>query len=186
VHEAVGQFATDVEAGMIQIADASIGGLGPFENNIRPVMLVKSKESFVQVGGGLFQYAQGDVDTGGLQFFDALAIDLYKGIAATDDDPGYAVAYDEVGAWGCFAMMGTGLQGHVQGRLGDEVPVGLCHGINAIGLGMGPAILPVKPLADDAALVHKHGSHHGVGRCVAGGLTGQLQATVEVCFVGCQ
>ena len=79
--------------------------------------------------------------------------------------------------------MGTRLQTYINSGFVKQGFVGGLHGSESIDFGMALTAAHVVALANDAALCHDNGAHHGVGLGVLASATSQLQATAHVHLV---
>jgi hypothetical protein len=144
---------------------------------------MKGKETAVQLPAGPFQHAYGNLYACFPQLFNAFAAYFSKGISTAYYHVGNAFFHDPVGTGRRFTVMGAGLQRYVHGGLRHQVFVGFRYTFNTIYLCMGMPVLPVIALADNAALVHQHSAHHGIGRYLPGAHPGQLKAALHKKFV---
>lgn len=146
-------------------------------------MLVKSKETPVDVHGFFFHYTRDHFDARRLQLRDTLTINRIKGIGSANHQHRYFMIDDELAAGRRFAVMCAGLQGNIQGTLRHQMAVGFAHAVDAIYLCMRCAILFVAAFADDPAFMHQHRAHHRVGCCMPRTLLRQLQASLHICLM---
>ena len=87
---------------VVQIA---VGGLCPFQGDIRPMELVKCEKTTVKPMTFVLKDACGHVDAGIAEFLDAAALNLCEGVDATYNNPSDSFADDEVGAGWSFAKV---------------------------------------------------------------------------------
>ena len=182
MHEPVGSCTCDLEP-LSCPPDHAIRGLGPFQDDPRPVLPMKSEEPAIEILAFLLQYTTSNIDTLCQQSLDTPAIDRREWIPTAHHDAGYALRQDQVNTRRRLAMMCAGFQRDVDGGRPQKLPILRLDGAHSVHFRVRSTMPLVISLADDPAVMHDHRTHHGVGRYLACPQGGQLQAAMHVMFV---
>ena len=166
-----------------QMVEKAVGRLRPFQEDIRPAMLMKGEETAVQLAAVGLEHAHPHVDTGVAQLPNAPALHLRKGIDATHDDARHTLAEDEVGTGRRLALMRAGLETHVERGLRQQDFVFGTNGGKGIHLGVGFATTYMVALTQDSPLADDHRAHHRIGFGREQRVGGQRQAAAHPSLV---
>ena len=115
----------------------------------------------------------------GAEDLHALARHQRVGIQAAHHYPPDAGGENGVGAGGLAAGVAAGFQGHIQGGPCRVLPTVRQGG----PLGVEPAAPGVPALADDAPVLHQHGTHQGIGADPAHAPLRQLRRQAQIVLV---
>ena len=125
-------------------------------------------EGLVEVASLLFEDAEGDLDSGGAELFDALAADQWVGIAGGDDAAGDSGGDESVSAGAGAAVVAAGLESDVSGGAGGAVAkrAGLleCDDLGVVAVGV-----DVRAFSDDFSVANEDAAYLRVGRGERGG-----------------
>ena len=97
--------------------EEAVGGLCPFEDNVRAVVLMKTEETFVEFAALFLEHAYHHFDAGIAKHGNSFAGNQGVRIEHADDNAPYPFLDDQFGAWGRFAVMGAGLEAHEEGTV---------------------------------------------------------------------
>jgi len=186
---AASPFMDEIADGFVAYVETFVGppddgveGLGPFEDDVRTLLLVKGEEAAVEGLGFFLEEADGDVEAVLLEVGDAFSVDDGVGVGRGDDDAAQAPADQVGGAGGRFSVVVAGFEGDVEGGAFDGF-VG--EGIQGHPLGVGLACAMVPSFADDAAVPDHHGAHVGVGIGPPVGAAGEVEGALHPSPLGC-
>ena len=97
------------------VVNETIGRLCPLQDDVRAVFRVVGEEASVQPLALLLQYAYSNLDAGLTNLLYAASLHFGKRVYATYNHPFDCLANDEVSARRRLAIVGTRLQGHIDG-----------------------------------------------------------------------
>ena len=90
---------------------------------------------------------------------------------------------EEIDTGGCLVMVGAGLQGDVEGGVGEQLALGRGKLFDTAGLGVRPPVALVVGFTEDGLVVHQEGPNRRIGVNSASSTAGQVVAAVKVAKV---
>lgn len=142
--------------------DETVGGLCPFQDDVRPIFLVKREKTTVQPPTFRLENAHRHVDAGVAQSFDAASLHLGERVDAAHDDAPDAFSDNQIAARRRFSVVRTGFERHVERGLRKQMLVVGFYGGKGVHLGVTLATAHVVALANHPAVGHNHATHHRV------------------------
>ena len=128
------------------------------------------------------EHAFRHLDAGFAQHGYAASADLGERVRAPHHHTLHTAVHKQFGAWGGLAIVGTGLQGDVNGAFGQQALV--AHRGHGVHLGMRTAPYAVVSLAyNPAPGICNHRAHHRVGGSEPVAGFGQLQGASHHLYV---
>jgi hypothetical protein len=169
-------------SGLRRGSEVAVDREGGFEGDEGRVSLDEVGEGVVEVAGRLLEDAESDFDSGGAEFGDALAADLWIGVFGGDDDPRDLCGDEGVGARAGSSVVRAGLKSDVGcGSGGVEAAfAGLLEGGD---LGVVAVVVEVSAFGDDFVVADEDAADLRVGAGEGDGLAGEGEGSLHEVFV---
>ena len=165
--------------------------LCPFEDDIWPMLLVQTKEAFVQFAACSLFHANSHLYACIAELLHTSACHLRIRVKTSYHHTPNAFADNQVSAWRSLAIVRTGLERHIECHAAIQGCF-LCfrqsfhpllRGTKALDLCMSFAKLPMPPFRKDTVTLHQHRPHHRVRSHVVHPVLGELYAAMYIIVI---
>ena len=112
---------------MAVVVEERVCGLRPFQDDIRSVEAVKGEETAVEPLALPLQHAYGDLDAGLTDALDATSLHLRKRVYTAHHHTLHAFPDNQIATGRSLAIVGTGLQTHIDSSLCKQMLVFLAY-----------------------------------------------------------
>lgn len=137
--------------GLPMVINKAIPCLGPFQQDIRTMLLMESEKALVQCLAFFFQHSNGNFNTSLTDFLNATPLHLGKRIYTAHHTTLHTFIYNKVTARRRFSVVCTRFQRHVDGGILQQWFIFGPYGSKGIHLGMAFTATHVIAFADDKA-----------------------------------